>query len=73
MLYTPCTKCGGMTACYCYTPGRQIADQYADVLTHLHAVLDGFGQYHLNDRICQDIFTKPLYRQWRDGRIHASS
>ncbi|NIN66136.1 MAG: hypothetical protein GTO63_15875 [Anaerolineae bacterium] len=53
--YTSCPHCGGLTACYCYTPGRQIADQYADVLTHLHAVLDGFGQYHLNDRIFKDI------------------
>jgi hypothetical protein len=51
--YTSCPHCGGLTACYCYTPGRQISDLYAD---KLDAVQNGLGQYAILD-ITDSIWT----------------
>jgi hypothetical protein len=28
----PCLDCGSLVSCYCFTPGRQIEDNYSEVL-----------------------------------------
>jgi hypothetical protein len=53
MLYTACSTCGGLTACYCFEPGRQIADTY---LEKLRQVQTGLGKDAILD-ITDSIWT----------------
>ena len=39
-MYQPCSDCGSLVSCYCFTPGRFIEDTFSETL---HAVQSGLG------------------------------
>lgn len=56
--YGPCLDCGSLVSCYCFNPGRQVEDQYSEML---HAVQTGLGRHAILD-ITDSIWTGLLFQ-----------